>query len=189
MINLNDINISYMMCSPEHSALSQMDNNVRCNKFMNMLYSMNYSVLPVYSYEKGVYEKNYLAICSEDNDVLRSESIYMMNEFNKDEIIVKYRGDVMLSKIIFDGNEVPVEVNYYDNNESKKTYIHEGISFTLNEKKRYFFPKKKSDLKSGMMVEYFNNNKWSPKMVNNIDIEYDRMYSLLMKYEKVRICV
>ena len=189
MINLNDVNISFMMCSPEHTLLSQIDNNFRCNKFMNMLYAMNYSVLPIYSYEKGIYEKNYLAICSEDNEVLRSEAIYMMNEFSKNEIIVKYRGENILSKIIFDGNEIPVEVNYYDNNENNKTYIHEGVSFTLTDKKRYFFPKRKEDLKVGMMIEYFNNNRWCPKQVNNIDMEYDRMYNLLMKYEKIRVAV
>ena len=189
MINLNDSNISFMMCSPEHKLLSQMDNNLRCNRFINMLYSMNYTVLPVFSYEKGTYEKNYLAICPDNNDVLRNEAIFMMNEFNKDSIVVKYKGDEELSRIIFDGNEISVEVNYYDNNENKKTYIHEGVSFTLNDKKRYFFPKRKEDLKIGMIVEYFNNNKWCSRQVNNIDSEYDKMYALLIKYDKLRVAV
>ena len=189
MINLNDSNLSFMMCSPEHPLLSQMDNNFRCNKFMNMLYSMNYTVLPIYSYDKGVYEKNYIAICPGDNDVLRSESIFMMNEFNKDSIIVKYKGDELLSRIVFDGNEIPVEIQYYDNNENKKTYIHEGVSFTLTDRKKYFFPKQKEDLKSGMIIEYFNNNKWCTKQVSNVDVEYDRMYALLIKYEKLRVAL
>ena len=188
MLNLDDINISYMLCSPEHNILSITENNNRCNKFINILYSLDYTIIPIHSYNKGIYEKNYLALCPNNNDVLRQESIYIMNEFNKDEIIIKYKGDNLLSKIIFDGNEIPLEVIYYDNNEKKKNYIHEGISFTLNEKKRYFFPKKKDDLKSGMLVEYFNNNKWHSKQVSNIDIEYERMYKLLMKYEKIRVC-
>ena len=149
---------------------------------------MDYSMLPIYSYENGSYEKNYIAICPNDNDTLRSEAIFMMNEFNKNDIIVKYKGEDTLSKIVFDGNEIPVEVQYYDNNENKKTYIYEGTSFTLTDKKRYFFPKKKEDLKSGMLIEYFNNNKWHVKQVSNIDIEYERMYKLLMKYEKLRVC-
>ena len=189
MINLNDTHLSFMLCSPEHKLLSQMDNNLRCNRFMNMLYSMNYSILPIYSYENGAYEKNYLAICPSDNDTLRTEAIYMMNEFNKEDIIVKYKGEDMLSKIVFDGNEVPVEIKYYDSNENKKTYLHEGVSFTLSDKKRYFFPKTKNDLKPGMLIEYFNNNKWYSKQISNVDTEYEKMYKLLMKYEKIRVVV
>ena len=111
-----------------------------------------------------------------------------MNQFSKKEIIIKYKGENMLSRINFDGSEIPIEVNYYDNNLNKKTYIHEGISFTLTEKKRYFFPKKKEELKSGMLIEYFNNNAWCQKQVANLDNEYEKMYKLLMKYEKIRVC-
>jgi hypothetical protein len=188
MINLNDINLSFLMTSPEVVGLSQLENNHRNNMFLNMLYSMNYSILPIYAYTTGIYEKNYLGVCSEDNAKLRQEAIFMMNQFGKNDIIVKYKGQNLLTKILKDGNEIPIEVNYYDNNEGRKTYIHEGISFTLNEKKRYFFPSKKEDLKSGMMIEYFNNNMWYQKKVDNLDTEYEKMYKLLMKYEKLRVC-
>ena len=186
MINLTDTNLSYLICSQEHKILSQIDNNARCNRFMNMLWSMNYTVIPIYAYENGSYEKNYLGICAEDNDTLRKEAIFMMNEFSKDDIIVKYKGDDTLSKIVFDGNEIPIDITYYDNS-SKKSYIHEGISFTLTDRKKYFFPKQKEDLKSGMIIEYFNNNRWSSKQVTNLELEYDKMYKLLMKYEKIRV--
>lgn len=188
MFNLSDINLSFLMTSPEVIGLSQLENNHRNNMFLNMLYSMNYSIFPIYAYDKSIHEKNYLAICSEDNDKLRQEAIFMMNQFGKNEIIIKYRGDSVLSKINYDGNEIPLEINYYDNNLNKKTYIHEGVSFTLSEKKRYFFPKMKEDLKPGMLIEYFNNNAWSQKKVTNLDSEYDKMYKLLMKYEKIRVC-
>jgi len=176
------------MASPEIVGLSQLENNHRNNTFLNMLYSMNYSIVPIYAYDKGVYEKNYLAICSEDNDKLRQESIFMMNQFHKNDIFVKYRGHDILTKINFKGDEYPIEVNYYDSNENNKVFIHDGVSFTLNEKKRYIFPKTKEDLKEGMIVEYFNNNNWYQKIVTNLDIEYDKMYKLLMKYEKIRVC-
>ena len=38
-----------------------------------------------------------------------------------------------------------------------------------------------------LVVEIYNNNNWIERDIHNIDIEYDRMYKLLMKYEKVRI--
>ena len=63
--------------------------------------------------------------------MLRTESIFIMNEFNKNDIIVKYKGEELLSKIIFDGNEIPVEIQYYDNNENKKTYIGERYDISV----------------------------------------------------------
>ena len=91
MFNLSDINLSFMMLSPEHPMFSTLENNHRNNTFLNMLYSMNYSIFPVYAYDKGTHEKNYLAVCSEDNDKLREEAIFMMNQFGKNEIIIKYK--------------------------------------------------------------------------------------------------
>ncbi len=189
MIDLKNSNISYMLFSPENNNLSIMENSIRCDKLMSMLYSMNYSLISITSYSKGIYEKNYLAICPENNETLRSEAIFILNEFNKSDIIVKYKGENILSKIIFNGIEIPVEITYYDDNVNKKMYIHEGVSFTLNDKKRYIYPKKKEDIKTGIVLEYFNNNNWCAKKVNNIDSEYEKIYKLLMKYEKIRIPV
>ena len=38
-----------------------------------------------------------------------------------------------------------------------------------------------------MIVEYFNNNQWSEKVVENPNDEWERMYKLLLKYDKVRV--
>ena len=43
------------------------------------------------------------------------------------------------------------------------------------------------ELKNGMIIEYFNNNKWNELPVNNLDTQYDKMFKLLMKYDKLRI--
>jgi hypothetical protein len=110
-----------------------------------------------------------------------------MNQFRKNEVILKWKYETLLTKMTTEGLEYSMEVNFYDNNLDKKIYIHEGISFSLNEKKRYFFPAKKEDLCSGMIIEYFNNNKWNQKEISDLDNEYEKMYKLLMKYEKIRV--
>ena len=188
MININDINVSFILTSSEINGISLTENSYRNNLLLNMLYSLDYSVIPIYGYENNVYEKNYIAVTYENNDKLREESIFILNKFNKDHIYVKYKGETNLTKINFDGTECPINVNYYDQNFDRKSYIYEGISFTLNEKRRHFFPKKKEELKQGMLIEYFNNNIWSQKKVVNLDSEYEKMYKLLMKYEKIRVC-
>ena len=187
MIDLSDVNISYLIVSPEIIGISQMENNHRNSMFLNMLYSMNYSIIPIQTYEKGIYEKSYIAITPEDNERFKEEIFMVINQFRKSEVILKWKGDSLLTKMTSEGLEYPMEVNFYDNNLDKKIYIHEGISFSLNEKKRYFFPAKKEDLRTGMIIEYFNNNKWSQKEISDLDNEYERMYKLLMKYEKLRI--
>jgi hypothetical protein len=76
----------------------------------------------------------------------------------------------------------------YDSNINNKTYIYNGLSFTFNDKKRYHFLNYKDELKNGMIVEFFNNDKWIERKIVNIDIEYEKMYKLLIKYNKLRVC-
>ena len=110
-----------------------------------------------------------------------------MDKFQIDSVIVKYNNQSEVVRIYNDGSEKNLELTIYDSNLENRSYFYDGISFTFTEKKRFFFPKKKDDLKNGMIVEYFNNNKWTKKEILNINIEYDRMFKLLMKYEKLRI--
>jgi hypothetical protein len=187
MINLNDINLSYIIASPEIEGLSQTENIHRNNTFINMLYSMNYSIIPIWGFQNAVYEKYYIAISSEDNDIFEKETRLIINQFCFNEIIVKFKGESLLTRILWNSEKFPIEVKYYDNSMDKKVFIHEGVTFTLNEQKRYYFPSKKEHLKEGMLIEYFNNNLWTQKKINNLDLEYEKMYKLLMKYEKIRI--
>jgi len=36
-------------------------------------------------------------------------------------------------------------------------------------------------------VEYMNNNRWHERIVVNPKDEWEKMYKLLMKYEKLRV--
>jgi hypothetical protein len=48
-------------------------------------------------------------------------------------------------------------------------------------------PKKKEDFRQGMIIEYFNNSQWNEKIVFDLDTEWDKMYKLLVKYDKIRV--
>jgi hypothetical protein len=74
----------------------------------------------------------------------------------------------------------------YNTNNENKSYIFNGLSFSFTEVNRYWKPTKKEDFKVGMIVEYFNNNKWNEKTIVDINSEYDNFYKLLIKYDKVR---
>ena len=186
MFNLSDPNLSYMIISPEKIGYNPIDNRLVCERICSILYSKDYNIIPIKSYTNGYYDNSFIAINLYDNDELRKDAIYIMDSFNCDSVIAKYKNE-SFTKIINDGSEKPMSMNVYDNDLSQKMYLYNGYSFTFIEQKRYFFPKEKRDLKSGMIVEFFNNDKWIRKEVSNIDVEYDKMYKLLMKYEKLRV--
>ena len=187
MFNLTDLNLSYIIISPEEPGALPSDNNHICERLCSILYSKDYTVIPVKSYNEGMYDKSFIAITSADNDTLRFDAIWLMDKFYQPSVIAKYKGESNAVRIAYDGSEKPLGMNVYDSNLENKVYLYNGISFTFPELKRYYFPKRKEDLKSGMIVEYFNNNKWISKQVFSVDTEYEIMYKLLMKYEKVRV--
>jgi hypothetical protein len=188
MFNLLDRNISYIIVSPEKKENNPSQNNINCEKLCSILYSKDYTIFPIAGYYDGKYEKSFLAISSSNNnDDLRFDAIYVMDQFEQESVIVKYHSDETASKISNDGSEKSLSLLVYDSNLQNKSYLYNGISFSFVENKRYYFPKKKEELKNGMLIEYFNNNKWTQRQVLNIDSEYEKLYKLLIKYEKVRI--
>ena len=179
MINLNDENISYILASSE----SQLESNKLCN----ILYSKGYSIISITGYQNGVYDKSYIAISESDNDQLRMDAIYLNEEFQKKYTLVKYKNENTAKRVNQDGSENLMDILLYESDNSNKIYICDGISFSFKEKQRYFFPSSKSQLKSGMIVEFFNNEKWKERIILNLENEYDKMYKLLMKYNKLRV--
>lgn len=188
MFNLSDPNIAYLIVSSQNESSSASEMKFLSDKLANILYAKGYTLIPVTGYYNQQYEKSFIAISTDDNDRLRQDAIYIMDEFEQDSVIVKYLTETTAKKIISDGSEVPLGIAIYDSDLKNKTYIYNGVSFSFIEQKRYYFPKEKKELKSGMIVEFFNNNKWTTKQVNDVDTEYEKMYKLLMKYEKLRVC-
>lgn len=187
MLNLLDKNIAYLLISPEKTTNTQMENNVNCERLCSILYSKGFTIIPVQGYYNNRYEKSFLAFTDDNNDDLRFESIYLMDMFEQESIIVKYRGEGFANKVFYDGSEKDLSLVIYDSEMKDRSYLYNGVSFTFTENKKYYFPSKKEDLKNGMIVEYFNNNKWNSKRISNVDLEFEKMFKLLIKYEKLRI--
>lgn len=188
MFNLLDKNVSYILISPERKDNTVQENSVNCSKLCNILYAKSYTIIPVTGLYNGIYEKSFIAISPEDdNNQVRSDTIFLMDQFGQECAIVKYKGEDSATMIKEDGSEKPLKLSMYDQESQNKTYLYNGLAFSFTEKKRYVFPKRKEDLKDGMIVEFFNNNKWSTRKILDLEKEYDKMYKLLIKYEKIRI--
>lgn len=176
MNGLEQTNASYAILS---------SNNI--DALSSILYANEYQLLQIQGYYQGQFEESVMAFKMSDNDNLRKDVIFMLDHFNVDSAIIKYSGDTEPKKIFNNGSEYPLDVIMYNTNEDNKSYIHNGISFSFVEKPRYWKPKTVNDLKIGMVVEYLNNNKWCKKIIKNPEEEWNKMFALLTKYEKVRI--
>jgi hypothetical protein len=159
------------------------------DQITSVLYAKNYQILTIKGYFEGKFEDSIMAFGRVENEDLRNDTLFILGQFNEKNIIVKYLGESDAKKVFFNGSEEPMEIVMFNTNESYKSYIHSGISFSFVEKTRYWKPKSQEDLKIGMVVEYQNNNKWYERIVRNPKEEWEKLYRLLTKYDKVRIPV
>jgi hypothetical protein len=174
-MDLTNPKIGYMIISSE-----------KIEDMISILYAKNYQLIPIKGFYKGQYEDSVM-VFSSDNDELRKDVIFLLNHFKENCAIVKYIGENNAKKIFSDGSEKPLGVALYNTDSENKSYLYNGVSFSFLEQNRYWKPSKKEDFKIGMIVEYLNNNKWYTKKVENPNIEYDRIYKLLIKYDKIRV--
>lgn len=176
MSGLEQPNTSYLIMSAEN-----MD------ALTSVLWSKDYQILPMQGYYDEKFEDSIMAYKQVENDELRRDAIMLMDHYGQESAIIKYLGDTEPKKIYFNGEERPLGVVMFNTDARNKSYLHNGISFSFVEKVRYWSPKCKSDLKAGMIVEFMNNNKWMQKRIHDLDTEWDKMLSLLVKYEKLRV--
>lgn len=154
---------------------------------ISILYAKEYSVIPIKGYYRGQYEDSVMAYANVNNDSLRKDTLFLLNHFHEDCAIIKYHGESNAKKIFRDGSEKPLGIIMYNTDADNISYLYDGTSFSFVETKKYWKPSKKEDFKIGMLVEYFNNNKWYERRVENPNEEYERLYKLLIKYDKVRV--
>jgi hypothetical protein len=160
----------------------------RLDAIISVLYSKEYHVFPLKTYYKGIFEDSILVYGTKNNDLLREDTLHILNEFHQNSAIIKYIGETETKKIFKNGSENPMSIIMYNTDSENKSYLHNGVSFAFTEKTRYWKPSKKEDFKSGMVIEYLNNkNKWCERLVDNPNEEWEKLYKLLIKYDKVRI--
>jgi len=178
MIGLDQATSSYVIITSD-----------KIDDIETVLYGRDYSIIPIKEFYNGDYKNSIISYGRVDNDNLRRDVLFLLDKFNFNSAIIKYHGESVIKRINRDGSEVPLDLVMYNTYFNKPSYLYNGYSFSFNEKKRYYFPSKKEDIKKGMIVEFFTNNKWVEKQVSNPELEYEKMYKLLIKYNKLRIAI
>jgi hypothetical protein len=175
-MNLDDKRVSYILISSD-----------KIDDISSVLWAKEYTLIPIKGFYKGQYEDSVLAYSDIDNDALRKDTIFLLNHFYQECAIIKYLGESGAKKIFLDGSEKPLGIIMYNTDAENKSYLYNGISFSFIEQARYWKPSKKEDFKIGMVVEFFNNNKWYQQEVKNPSKEFEGLYKLLIKYDKIRV--
>lgn len=176
MLDLQNQKISFILLSSD-----------KLDDMVSILYAKDYTIIPIQGFYKGQYENSVLAFSTADNDELRKDLIFLLNHFHQECGIIKYQGETGAKKLFRDGSEKPLGIVLYNTDAENISYIHNGLSFSFVEQVRYWKPTKKEDFKKGMLVEYLNNNKWYQQIVDDPSREYDDVYKLLIKYDKIRV--
>lgn len=176
MIDLTNPKLSFILLSSD-----------KLDDMMSILWAKNYHIIPIQGYYQGNYENSALAFINSDNDDLRKDLIFLLNHFHQDCGIIKYLGETIAKKVFKDGSEKPMGIVLYNTDSDNISYLYNGLSFSFVEQTRYWKPKSVEDFKIGMIVEYFNNKNWIKKEVQNPTDEYNNLYRLLIKYDKIRV--
>jgi hypothetical protein len=176
VIDLNSPRLSFILLSSD-----------RLDDMVSILYAKNYQIIPIKGYYKGQYEDSAMAYSDIDNDELRKDLIFLLNHFHQECGIIKYFGETGVKKVFSDGSEKPMGTTLYNTDDDNVSYLYNGVSFSFVEQAKYWKPSKVEDFKIGMVVEYLNNNKWYQRKVEDPKSEWETIWKLMIKYDRVRV--
>lgn len=180
-MRLDDPYINYIIISAHQSKDNGLDNRLEMSRLQDKLILKDFTIM-----EMGGSHPSYLAYKECGNDELRYDAIELMDSFRQEFVIVKYRNESEAKKILFDGRENLLGVVEYSGQDNHHNFYVEGRGFSFEPRKRYWVPGV-NQLRKGMIVEVMNNQgQWVEREISDPEVEYERMYKLLSKYNKFR---
>lgn len=189
-MNLDHKKSYYILISACSDLQDDYTNEVQSSRLEDSLYLKEYTIIKVGNGD-STNMVSYIGfkegINSDENNELRYDAIELMDKFYQSSVIVKYYNEKKPKRILKNGSERPVRISKF-NGDMENSYYSDGFSFSFIDEQEYYKPNKLSDIKSGMVVEVKNNhNEWIPREVVDPKKEWDNMYNLLVKYDRIRI--
>ncbi len=173
-MDLNNKDISYVIFSGN-----------KWSQIMSYLYSKEYTIHEMRTVQSDFIGKAILTYSSISNSELEKDTLFILEHFEEDHAYIKFKDTTEIQRIS-KYNINPVSVSMYESNDDQLKYIIGEYSFSFNKMDKYMLLEKKEQITEGMCLEYFNDNKWNKTIVNDVDKEWNSMYSLLSKYNKLR---
>ena len=172
-MNLNNLNNSW--------SLIESDN---LNQVQSILYCKNYTIKNISKYKNNIRFESLLVFNDNSNEVFENDIKAIMDSYNIYSTIIKYNNSNDIKRIYLNGFKKDLEISdecLYE------TYVLDTLPLSFKDKKSYWKPNSKSDFKEGMIIEYFNMDKWIKKEIIDPNSEWEKMLKLLIKYDKIRI--
>ena len=186
MLQLTNKTTSYFIISAFKSENTRENNEIRTNNLKDDLYLLEYNITPIDGYYQGISERSLIVQGNVNNNDLRTDAIKMMDKYQQDEVIIKYLDDDVVKKIEEDGNERALSIGNFS--PEYRSYIFENQTFSLIPEKRFLYPKEMGEFKIGYVVEMLGSSgNWIQKEVTKPNEEWEKLYKMLSKYDRVRI--
>lgn len=186
MYDLLSDKLCYILSSAIREELSEEAQKIQSSNLESFLLSKDYRVIPIIGIYDDIKEDSFLAIGTTNDEIIKDAKL-ILEQFSQDSVIIKLLGEYHATKLYRDGSRKPMGVVSYDGDSSNnKSYIWGTYSFAFVEKRNYNFVKDKTDLKVGMVVEYYKDGMWKERKIENVDNEWDRFYKLIAKHNKLR---
>lgn len=153
-------------------------------EYKNILIGNGYALYEMLSHNGIGYSNSYIAIINSEDEKIEEDCNTLIQN-GLDKFFVKYNKKDKIYK--YENNKYKLQEITYFPIEINESYNINNATFKFKNLKEYTNIKDKEELKNGMVVEVCDKNKWISKTIQNIDEEYDTIYKLMIKYNKVRI--
>jgi len=193
-IRLDEKNLSYIIISAYNSKLSELDNKIQQSRLEDELYHRDYTLFKgnqskVNNFFLGYKQPKDNNIVEHNTD-MKYDAIELLDVFKQEKCIIKYWNESYAKEFLYDGIEKPLCVIPYTGEETDYNMIIEDVGFSFSPKKMYKLVESKSDLLKYSIVEIQNNQgEWIEKKIIDLDVEYERLYKVMLKYKKVRVAL
>ena len=175
-MGFQDLDVSYIIIS---------DTNI--DNISSYLYSRDYKLIEMTKFKDGTFTDCLVGITEKIKSDVMSDINHISNHFKLQFVIAKFFGDECPVRLNENGTIDDLDLIMYDTNLDLDSYIKDGVSFSFVKKKKYSYPKEKKDFKVDMIIECYSSNGWIEKIVKDVDSEFDSIYSILSKFDRVRV--
>ena len=182
-MKLDDPYINYLIITAYKSKTDDIENRMQNSYLMDELIYRDFNVLEMHGDMPS-----FLAYKECNDNDLRYDAIEVMDKFKQEFSIIKYTNESEAKKLLYDGREDILGIVKYEGVEENHNFFVNGQAFSFEPRKRYWTPKGLKDIKEGMILEIKNNQgEWIEKKVKDPEVEYERIYKLMLKYNKIRV--
>lgn len=152
----------------------------------SLLYSRGYILQTIQKVVDGQGSEALLAYKNSAGEDLERDIFELFDKAHLDSVILLHDG--FYTHIKGQGSRIELEIS------TDQSSGGDELFFVIKERPLFFSPKKlykdilqKEELIGEKMVQIFNQNRWQTMIIENLDEDWNNIYKLFAKYNKLRL--